>query len=128
MRNVQDDVEDFMMAADQPCNISPAYTDEPQELLYMRLVEEEYNELLEAYAARDIVETADAICDIVWVLMGLASTLGIPFEACWDEVRRSNMSKVVDGRLMKNPETGKVMKPEGYFSPDLEKVMFDEPK
>jgi len=122
---IQDDVEDFMMAANQVVeNVLPAYGVAPaQEDLYMDLITEEYEELVEAFQNKDVIETADAICDIMWVLNGLASTLGIPVEACWNEVRDSNRSKVVEGRLIKNHD-GKVMKPEGYFKPDLHKVLF----
>lgn len=125
---IQDDVEDFMMAANQPVrhNTSyPSYGEHPaQEILYVDLITEEYKELVEAFNDKDVIETADAICDLIWVLSGLASTLGIPVEACWNEVRDSNRSKVVEGRLIKNND-GKVMKPEGYFKPNLHKVMFE---
>jgi len=123
MMDIQRDVEDFMRSADQPIETVPGYAATEQEELYMNLITEEYEELLEAFANKDIVETADAVCDIIWVLTGLASTLGIPIESCWNEVRASNKSKVVDGRMIKDG-AGKVMKPDGYFRPDLNKVMF----
>lgn len=124
MTNIQHDVEDFMVAADQPYAYIAKYGDlEDQEILYMSLIEEEYLELVEAFKNKDVVETADAICDLVWVAMGLASTLGIDFESCWKEVTDSNMSKVVSGKLMKNPKTGKVMKPDTYFPPNLARVL-----
>jgi len=121
--DIQSDVEKFMRSADQPTKTVPAFAATEQEQLYMNLITEEYEELLEAFANKDIVEVADAVCDIIWVLSGLASTLGIPIEACWNEVRASNNSKVVDGRMIKD-EAGKVMKPDGYFRPNLKKVMF----
>jgi predicted HAD superfamily Cof-like phosphohydrolase len=89
----------------------------------MDLVEEEFNEIKEAFANQDIVEVADGIADTVWVLMGLSSTLGIDFYKVWEAVFQSNMSKVVEGKLIKNPETGKVMKPDSYFPPKIREAL-----
>lgn len=123
---IQKDVNLFMQAAEQRVNTTPQKTFDPaddQTNLYMRLVQEEFDETLDAYMKGDTIELADGIADMVWVLMGLASSAGIPFDAVWDEVKASNMSKVVDGMLLKR-EDGKVMKPEGYFKPDLNAVLF----
>ena len=123
---IQKDVEVFMEAADQCVSVTPQKVfdnKDPQIELYMRLVQEEFDETLDAFAHGDTVELADGIADMVWVLMGLASSVGIPFDQVWDEVKASNMSKVVDGKLMKR-EDGKVMKPEGYFRPDINAVLF----
>lgn len=124
--NYQRDVQDFMDAADQLSDCTPQRTfdpTEPQNELYMKLVQEEFDETLDAFVKGDTVELADGIADMVWVLMGLASSVGIPFDQVWEEVKASNMSKVVDGKLMKR-EDGKVMKPETYFRPDINAVLF----
>lgn len=124
--NIQNDVNVFMEAADQCVTTTPQKTfdpTDPQTNLYMKLVQEEFDETLDAFIKGDTIEVADGIADMVWVLMGLASSVGIPFEQVWDEVKASNMSKVVDGKLMKR-EDGKVMKPEGYFRPDINAVLF----
>ena len=122
----QNDVNVFMDAADQRtvCNIKREFDNtESQNLLYMKLIQEEFDETLDAFAQGDTIEVADGLADMVWVIMGLASSLGIDFDTVWDEVKASNMSKVVDGKLMKR-EDGKVMKPEGYFRPNLEQELF----
>ena len=124
--DIQKDVEKFMEAADQRTVVNPVREfdpTEPQTKLYMNLVQEEFDETLTAFFRGDTIEVADGIADLVWVLMGLASSLGIPFDQVWDEVKASNMSKVVDGKLIKR-EDGKVMKPEGYFRPDINAVLF----
>jgi predicted HAD superfamily Cof-like phosphohydrolase len=124
--NIQNDVNIFMEAADQRVLTKPEKTFDPTEdqtNLYMKLVQEEFDETLTAFFQGDTIEVADGIADMVWVLMGLASSLGIPFDQVWDEVKASNMSKVVDGKLLKRDD-GKVMKPEGYFRPDLNAVLF----
>jgi predicted HAD superfamily Cof-like phosphohydrolase len=123
---IQKDVNLFMQAAEQRVTTTPHKTfdpKDPQTELYMRLVQEEFDETLDAFTKGDTVELADGIADMVWVLMGLASSAGIPFDAVWDEVKASNMSKVVDGKILKR-EDGKVMKPESYFKPDLNAVLF----
>lgn len=115
----QEQVEEFMMQGEQkfPQDIKSDMAD-----LYMSLITEEYNETWEAFHKRDIVEVADGLADMVWVIMGMASVLNIPFDAVWDEVKASNMSKFVDGKVVKNAD-GKIMKPAGYFRPDIKKIL-----
>ena len=115
----QIDVKKFMDACDQPSDIG---IDSEQAYLYMDLIREEFEETSEAFADKDIVEVADGLADMVWVIMGMANTLGIPFDDVWREVQSSNMSKCVDGKVIKN-EAGKVMKPETYFRPNLKEVL-----
>ena len=115
----QIDVKKFMDICDQP---SDQGIESEQAELYMDLITEEYLETVQAFALRDKVEVADGLADMVWVIMGMANTLNIPFEDVWNEVKASNMSKCTDGKVMKN-EDGKVMKPEGYFRPDIASVL-----
>ena len=56
------------------------------------------------------------------MIEGLEHSLGIPQQEVWDEVARSNMSKLVDGKLIKR-EDGKVLKPDTFVRPDLEKII-----
>jgi len=117
----QDEVEEFMIAGDQDV---PDFggLESDQAHLYMNLISEEYGETLQAFKKQDLVEVADGLVDMVWVIMGMASTLDIDFGAVWEEVRASNMSKFVDGKAIKNKD-GKIMKPEGYFRPNIKKVL-----
>jgi predicted HAD superfamily Cof-like phosphohydrolase len=126
--NIQKDVEVFMEAADQQVLDTPSKTfdpKEPQIELYMRLVQEEFDETLDAFTKGDTIELADGMVDMVWVIMGLASSVGVNFEDVWYEVKASNMSKVVDGKLIKR-EDGKVMKPDTYFRPNIKNVLFGD--
>lgn len=120
----QIDVKKFMDACDQP---SDQGLDSGQAYLYMELIREEWEETKEAYANQDLMEVADGLADMVWVIMGLANTAGIPFEDVWKQVRSSNMSKCVDGKVIKD-ENGKVMKPDTYFKPDLYKIVYGNKK
>ena len=117
----QKDVESFMKAGDQPVNKNLTLIGSQPDL-YMNLITEEYKETLEAFQNKDMIEVADGLADMVWVIMGMCSSCGINFEKIWEEVKASNMSKFVDGKAIKN-EAGKIMKPETYFRPDIKKVL-----
>lgn len=117
----QKDVEDFMTAGDQPIKKELSLKGEQQNL-YMNLITEEYRETIEAFDNNDLIEVADGLADMVWVIMGMCSSCGIDFNKVWEEVKASNMSKFVEGKAIKN-EAGKIMKPETYFKPDLKKVL-----
>ena len=117
----QKDVEDFMTAGDQPIKKELSLKGEQQNL-YMNLITEEYRETIEAFDNNDLIEVADGLADLVWVIMGMCSSCGIDFNKVWEEVKASNMSKFTEGKAIKN-EAGKIMKPETYFKPDLKKVL-----
>lgn len=124
----QRDVETFMRAAEHYIEAVP-HLDEAtadQANLYMNLVEEEFQELKQAYTDGNLVEIADGGADLVWVVMGLLSSLGIKFDGVWEEVRASNMSKVSEsGKILKR-EDGKILKPASYFKPNIENVLIEQ--
>ena len=124
----QEDVDVFMSVAGQPLRyevLKDADTmfDEDQAKLYMDLITEEYEETLNAFKEKDIVGVADGVADMVWVIMGLCSTLGIDFYRVWNAVYDSNMSKLEDGKIIKDPNTGKVLKPDTYFPPKIREAL-----
>ena len=120
--NYQKDVEDFMESGQQDFPDLQGMTSK-QAKLYMDLITEEYNETWRAFNVdKDVVEVADGLADMVWVIMGMASTLDIPFDKVWNEVQASNMSKFVNGKVVKNSD-GKIMKPEGYFRPNIGDIL-----
>tara|TARA_B100000963_G_C22268226_1_gene511565 strand:+ start:112 stop:453 length:342 start_codon:yes stop_codon:yes gene_type:complete len=91
--------------------------------LRYELIKEELEELKEAITKKDIKEVADALTDILYVTYGAGHAFGIDLDKCFDEVQKSNMSKLgVDGRPIYN-EKGKVMKGPKYFKPDLKKFV-----
>ena len=86
------------------------------------LIEEELNEL-KAISENDIKEVADALTDILYVVYGAGHAFGINLDNCFDEVQRSNMSKLgEDGKPIYN-DNGKVMKGPNYFKPDISKYL-----
>ena len=115
-------VGDFMEACDQEICIEPAFPDGETVALRLALIEEEWHELLEAQEDRNLVEVADALTDLLYVIYGTGNAYGIDLDACFEEVHNSNMSKLVDGYAQKN-DMGKVMKGPGYFAPDLETLL-----
>lgn len=88
-------VAEFHKTFKHPIIDIPAIPSKKRADLRVSLIAEELKELEEAIAANDIVEVADALCDIQYVLSGaiLEFGLGNKFKALFDEVQRSNMSK-----------------------------------
>ena len=94
--------------------------------LRIDLIEEELNELKEAIKNNDIVEVADALTDILYVTYGAGHSFGVNLDKCFDEVQRSNMSKLgEDGNPIYN-DSGKVMKGPNYSVPDLKKIIVSD--
>jgi predicted HAD superfamily Cof-like phosphohydrolase len=91
----------------------------------MNLLLEEVEELTWAYEKDDMVEVVDAIVDCLYVLLGTALQFGITnvLEECFDEVHRSNMSKLdTNGKPIVN-KSGKVMKGPNYSRPDIARII-----
>tara|TARA_B100001027_G_scaffold20701_1_gene12224 strand:+ start:110 stop:484 length:375 start_codon:yes stop_codon:yes gene_type:complete len=121
----QNDVALFMKSGGQGVRSELSLEDD-QASLYMDLITEEYQETLSAFENSDLIEVADGLADMVWVIMGMCNSCGIDFDSVWKEVKASNMSKFPDGKAIKN-EHGKIMKPDSYFKPNIKKVLdFEE--
>ena len=91
--------------------------------LRISLINEELEELKKAIEDNDILEVADALTDILYVVYGEGHAFGINLDKCFNEVQESNMSKLgSDGKPIYN-ESGKVMKGPNYFKPDLSKFL-----
>jgi predicted HAD superfamily Cof-like phosphohydrolase len=82
----------------------------------------------EATYTPDLVEIADALADLAYVVYGAAIVHGIDLDAVVAEVHRSNMSKLgEDGQPLRR-EDGKTLKGPNYFPPDIAKVLGIDPK
>ncbi len=91
--------------------------------LRYNLIKEELDEFEDAIKNRDIKEVADALTDILYVTYGAGHAFGINLDKCFEEVQKSNMSKLgEDGKPIYN-DLGKVMKGPKYFKPDLSKYI-----
>ena len=110
---MNDDVVKFIKASVQPVSDESAK-------LYRKLITEEYNEFIDAIIDDDEIEKLDACMDLIWVVLGYCYAKGYKTDAAWAEVAHSNLAKIdpVTGRVLKRAD-GKVLKPEGWTSPDL---------
>ena len=92
--------------------------------LRINLIEEELNEFKEAVKKKDLKEAADALTDILYVTYGAGHAFCINLDKCFEEVQKSNMSKLGDDGKPIYDEKGKVMKGPKYFKPDLKKFLY----
>ena len=121
MTNPFKDQEKFMTAGDQ----TVGHFNEAQFNMYVDLINEEGNiELKEAIAANDRVEILDALLDTIVVTVGALHSLGVDAEGAWNEVIRSNMSKIdpLTNKVIKRDD-GKVLKPEGWTPPNIKDII-----
>lgn len=112
-------VGDFMEAFGQEVLTEPALPSAELARLRLELIREEVEELNVGIEGMDLVEIADALTDILYVVYGAGHAFGIDLDACLAEVHRSNMTKLgADGRPIYR-EDGKVLKGENYEPPNL---------
>ena len=118
---------EFNQAFDIPKLDSPDIG--PEELIELRikLLREEVEEYAEAARAGDLVEVLDALADIGYILAGTILNHGMQniYDDAFDEVHRSNMAKLVDGKVLRR-EDGKVMKPQDWTPPQLAQFVSKE--
>lgn len=126
MKNKLSAVEEFHnafglgVATSPTANLGPA-----KNMLRYNLMDEENKEYLEAAERGDLVEVADALGDMLYILCGTILEHGMQdkIEAVFNEIQKSNMSKLgADGKPLYR-EDGKVLKGPGYFKPDIETVL-----
>ena len=149
MGNIHEQVKEFHFASGHPVEPEPVIPTAKDRMFRCRFIVEEALEFIKASGCKlvvlsylpdcslvnwtvresekdevDIVEVADAIGDLNYVVEGAALTWGIPSGRVGDEVHRSNMTKAYpDGRFHSN-EHGKVIKPATFTPPDIETVLF----
>ena len=112
-------VGDFMEAFGQEVLYIPTTPDFNLSALRLDLIDEEVQELRDGLAKKSMLEIADALTDILYVVYGAGHAFGIDLDDCFHEVHSSNMTKLgADGRPLYR-EDGKVMKGPNYREPDL---------
>ena len=116
-------VKEFMQKFKQEVKSMPSFPDDNIIKLRINLIKEELLELEEALNDKNIEETADALTDILYVTYGAGHAFGIDLDKCFDEVQKSNMSKLDKfGNPIYNDQ-GKVMKGPLYFKPNFKKIL-----
>ena len=125
MRDAYAKVAEFHRACGLPIADTADCSDPALNDLRMDLIAEEARELLLALQADDPIAVADALADLAYVTLGAALCFGIDLPAVFDEVHRSNMSKLgPDGKPVLN-EYGKVTKGPNYSPADIESVLLN---
>lgn len=99
-----------------------------QEYRYrVNFMHEELDEFVESWATGDLAQCADALADLVWVTLGTAHYMHLPFDQVWAEVRRANLEKRPwqegDPIKARNYTAGEVVKPLGWRGPDIGGVL-----
>ena len=116
-------VRKFMKTFGQDVKIKAEFPSEKIVKLRYNLIKEELTEFQEAVKQKNLTEVADSLTDILYVTYGAGHAFGIDLDKCFDEVQRSNMSKLgSDGKPIYNKD-GKVMKGPSYFEPNLKKFV-----
>ena len=99
----------------------------PEEIKQLRfkLMEEENLEYLKATRENDLVEIADALGDMLYILCGTIISHGLQnkIEEIFQEIQSSNMSKLGKSGKPIYREDGKILKGPNYFKPDIEKIL-----
>jgi predicted HAD superfamily Cof-like phosphohydrolase len=98
---------------------------EHKNILRFNLMKEENEEYLEAVQNKDLIEIADALGDMLYILCGTIIEHGLQhkIEKVFDEIQRSNMSKLGEDGSPIYREDGKVMKGPNYFKPDFSSIL-----
>jgi predicted HAD superfamily Cof-like phosphohydrolase len=124
MTKVFTDVTVFLKAVGQETPAFPQQNVSSQAELYLKLIEEEFNELMDAQIQENDTEICDACFDLMWVVVGYMKSRGWDCESVWDEGAKSNLSKIdpVSGKVIRR-EDGKILKPEGWQPPNFAKFV-----
>ncbi|HEY8403871.1 MAG TPA: nucleoside triphosphate pyrophosphohydrolase family protein [Flavobacteriales bacterium] len=119
-------VREFHEAFGLPVRITPeGQIPEKEYMLRFNLMKEENEEYLEAVKNGDIVEIADALGDMLYILCGTINAHGLQelMAPIFEEIQRSNMSKLDENGKPIYREDGKVMKSSRYFKPDIKSII-----
>ena len=98
---------------------------EQKNMLRFNLMKEENEEYLEAAQANDLIEVADALGDMLYILCGTILEHGMQYkiEEVFNEIQRSNMSKLGANGKPIYREDGKVLKGPNYFKPNIKDIL-----
>lgn len=119
MVKLQQQVLEFHRAFGQDIAGIPSSPSGESVVLRRRLIQEEFDELKQALDTGSVVDIADAIGDLLYVVYGTAVSCGIDMEPITDEIHRSNMSKVGGTKR----DDGKWIKPSTYSPANLQPIL-----
>jgi len=119
-------VKEFMETFGQEVKSEPMFPSNDVQQLRLALIQEELSELQQAVYAEDMVEIADALTDLLYIVYGTGHAYGIDLDKCFEEVHASNMSKLGEDGKPIYREDGKVLKGPNFFEPNLEKILYGD--
>lgn len=130
MKKQVEQLKRFHKAFNLPLRNSPNVIPIKEFSLRYKLLMEEIEELVTAYAQNNIIEITDAVIDCMYILIGTAVQFGIAdkLEQCFDEIHESNMSKLDKNGKAIIRKDGKVLKSDLYFPPNLNKILNEKNK
>lgn len=125
MKNYLEHVSTFHKKFKVSQNESPTLISEDDWILRHKLMKEENQEYLDACATNDLVEVADALGDQLYILCGTILKHGLQhkIEEVFEEIQRSNMSKLDDKGEPIFRADGKILKGHNYFPPEIKKIL-----
>ena len=117
----------FQRAYNSTINSKPTLISEDDYVLRYKLGKEELIEYFDACKDGDLIEVADALADQLYILLGtmISHGMGNVIEDIFDEVHRSNMSKLGEDGKPIYREDGKILKGPNFSSPNLSKFLSD---
>ena len=100
----------FMKTFGQEVKTKPSFSTDKINKLRIDLIKEELDEFEQALKEKNLKEVADSLTDILYVTYGAGHAFGIDLDKCFDEVQKSNMSKLDSNGKPIYSEKGKVLK------------------
>lgn len=115
-------VREFHRTYGVPIKNKPEHVKE-RATLRLNLLQEEFLEYIDGESHYDLIEIADALADMVYIIYGTALEYGIPLDAVLKEVHGSNMSKLDENGKPITRTDGKVLKGPSYYKPRIKEVL-----
>ena len=115
-------VREFNRMGEVETSGSPSVPTYQEYALGSALIKEEFKELDAAFLDADLIEFADALGDILYVVYRLADVAGIPIDEVFAEIHRSNMTKFPGGKIIRR-EDGKILKPPTWEAPKIREIL-----
>lgn len=124
MTNFYESVKEFQTAVGQNVGTKAEFPTPAERVLRMRLLNEEFEEYNKGEYANDLENIAKELADIIYIVCGTAVSYGIPLDRVFDEVHRSNLSKLGDDGKPVVREDGKILKGPNYTPPDVKSILW----
>ena len=128
MANLIFDIEEFHEKFEIQKNAFPGPLDQEMQAFRIRFMMEELEEYIHATVHKDLEQQADALIDLMYVVLGTAHLHGFPIAKLWDDVHGCNMNKirVESSDQSKRKSSFDVIKPDGWVGPQTKKILEEE--